>query len=45
MGPAGDHVNCFDLVTGHVKLNRLAGVDIAFLDKSVALNDNESFPL
>ena len=32
MCPAGDHVNCFDLIAGYFEFNSLTGIDIAFLN-------------
>lgn len=33
--PAGNHVNCFDFVSGNFKLYRLAGIDVALLNQAV----------
>ena len=45
MRPAGYHVDRFDLISGHVKFNRLTGVDIALLNKGMSLDDYEELPL
>ena len=45
MRPAGDHVHRFDLVTGHLKLHHLAGVDVPLLDEAVTVHHDELLPL
>ena len=44
MGPAGNHVNSLDFITGNFKLYRFAGVDVPLLDQSVTGNHDEQFP-
>ena len=44
MGPAGDHIDGFDLVAADLKLHGFSGVDVPLLDQSVAMDHNELFP-
>ena len=44
VGPAGNHVNSLDFITGNFKLYRFAGVDVPLLDQSVTGNHDEQFP-
>ena len=45
VGPAGNHVDGLDLVTGNFKLYRFAGVDVPLLNQSVTSHHNEQLPL
>ena len=45
MRPAGDHINRFDLVAADLELDDLARVDIALLNQSVTVDDDEELPL
>ncbi len=44
MRPAGDHIDRFDLVAADLELDDLAGVDIALLNQSVTVDDDEELP-
>ena len=44
MCPAGDHVNCFNLVAADLKFEHLVTADTVLLNESVSRHDNEKFP-
>ena len=44
VGVAWKHVNCFDLVTAHLKIEDFVRTYSALLDKSVAAYYDEEFP-
>ena len=43
--PAGDHMDSFDLVAGHLEGDLLVGKDIALLNQRTAADDDEELPL
>ena len=45
VGPAGNHVNSFNLITGNLKLHSLISVDIPLLNQAVTGHHDEQLPL
>ena len=43
--PAGNHVDSFNLIAGHFKIDDLVRADLAFLDQAVTSYNNEELPL
>lgn len=44
MSPAGNHIDCFDLIPAYFKFHRLSGVNISLLDQTVSVNNNKLLP-
>ena len=45
VSPAGNHVDCLDLIARNLKLHRFSGVDVPLLNQSVTGNHDEQLPL
>ena len=45
MCPAGDHIDRLNLVSAYFKFHRLIGVNVALLDQSMTMHNDELFPL
>ena len=45
VGPARDHINCFNLISADFKLCRFTCMDIPFLNQSMPGHNNEQLPL
>lgn len=43
--PARDHMNCFDLIAGNLKLHHFARIDVPLLDQSMTRHHDEQLPL
>ena len=45
MRPAGNHMDSFNSIPGNLKLHRLTGIDVAFLNQTMTSHYDEQFPL
>ena len=45
VGPTGNHIDCFNLISTHFKLNHFPGIYISLLNQTMAVNNNKLFPL
>lgn len=44
MRPAGNHIDCLDLIPAYFKFNHLSGINIALLNQTVTVDNDELFP-
>lgn len=43
--PPRNHVNTLDFISAYLELDLLTSIDVSFLDQTMAMNNNELFPL
>jgi len=45
MRPSWYHVNTLDFISAYLELDLPTSIDVSFLDQTMAMNNNELFPL